>query len=119
MPIEAVLYKLVSGVDGATGAIVLAADGEAVAWHSSTDSERLRLRGAYVAVAVQSYRESKATSKLGTAKTLVLEYEGGSLVAEEIDNDCFVVIELSSSSNIGESMFRLDRTVIELRGEIG
>lgn len=119
MPIEALLAKLVSDVDGATGAIILAADGEAVLWHTSRDSERLRLRGAYVAVAVQSYRESPARRKLGAAKTLVLEYEGSSLVAEEIDNDCFVVIELAASSNIGEAMFRLGHTVAKLRHEIG
>lgn len=118
MPIEALLSKLVSDVDGATGAIVLAADGEAVLWHATMDAERLRLRGAYVAVAVQSYRESRARTKLGAVRTLVLEYEGSSLVAEEIDNDCFVVIELEASANIGEAIFRLGPAVTKLRREL-
>ena len=118
MPIDALLAKLVSDVDGATGAIVLAADGEAVVWHTKLDAEMLRLRGAYVAVAVQSYRESRARKTLGTLQTLVLEYEGSNFVAEEIDNDCFVVIELAGSANIGEAMFRLGPAAIKLRREL-
>ena len=118
MSIEALLSKLVSDVDGATGAIVLAADGEAVLWHTKLDAERLRLRGAYVAVAVQSYRESPACKTLGALRTLVLEYEGSSFVAEEIDNDCFVVIELAASANIGEAMFRLGPASLRLCREL-
>ena len=118
LSIEALLCKLVSDVDGATGAIIIAADGEAVLWHATMDAERLRLRGAYVAVAVRSYRESRARTKLGAVRTLVLEYEGSSLVAEEIDNDCFVVIELAASANIGEAIFRLGPAVTKLRREL-
>lgn len=119
MSIEAVLSKLISDVDGATGAIILAADGEAIQWHAAAEAERLRLRGVYVALAVQSYRESPICKKLGAVRSLVLEYEGSSFVAEEIDKDCFVAIELAASANIGEALFRLGPAVIKLRSEIG
>ena len=118
MSIESVLSELVSDVEGATGAIILAADGEAVQWHTTTDGEQLRLRGAYVAVAVQSSRESAVRKKLGDVKGLVLEYEGSSFVAQEIDNDCFVAIELAASANIGEALFRLGPAVAKLRVEL-
>lgn len=45
---------------GATGAIVLAGDGEAVAW-CSTEGERLRLRGAYAGVLLQSCKKPVAS----------------------------------------------------------
>lgn len=118
MSIEDVLSKLVSDIDGATGAIILAADGEAVQWHGTAGAERLRLRGAYVAVAVKSYRESPAFKKLGALRGLVLEYEGSSFVAEEIDKDCFVAIELAASANIGEAIFRLRPAAMRLRREL-
>lgn len=119
MSIESVLSDLVSDVEGATGAIILAADGEAVQWHATTDGEQLRLRGAYVAVEVKSYRESAAGKALGPMRDLVLEYDDSSFVAHEIDNDCFVAIELAASANIGEAMFRLGRAAAKLRHELG
>jgi predicted regulator of Ras-like GTPase activity (Roadblock/LC7/MglB family) len=116
--IESVLSDLVSDVEGATGAIILAADGEAVQWHTAADAEQLRLRGAYIAVAVQTYRESVARKELGAMRELVLEYDGSSFVAHEIDNDCFVAIELAADANIGEAMFRLGPAATKLRNEL-
>ena len=118
MSIESVLSDLVSDVEGATGAIILAADGEAVQWHTIADAEQLRLRGAYIAVAVQTYRESVARKKLGAMRSLVLEYDGSSFVAHEIDNDCFVAIELGADANIGKAMFRLGPAATRLRNEL-
>lgn len=118
MSIEFVLSDLVSNVEGATGAIILAADGEAVQWHSTTDGEQLRMRGAYVAVAMQSYRQSAARKGFGALNSLVLEYEGASFVAQEIDDDCFVAIELAASANIGEAIFRLGPAAAKLRNEL-
>jgi len=116
--IESILSKLVSDVEGATGAIILAADGEAVQWHAKTDGEQLRLRGAYVAVTVQTYRESIARKELGAMRGLVLEYEGSGFVAREIDHDCFIAIELDAAANIGEAMFRLGPAATKLRNEL-
>ena len=118
MSIESVLSNLVSSVEGATGAIILAADGEAMQWHTTTDGDQLRMRGAYLAVAVQSYRESAARKEMGPMRGMVLEYDGSSFVAHEIDNDCFVAIELAASANIGEAMFRLGPAAAKLRNEL-
>ena len=49
---------------------------------------------------------------------LVLKYDHARLILQEIDGDCFVLVELGPSSNIGQALFRLDRAVNELRGEI-
>jgi predicted regulator of Ras-like GTPase activity (Roadblock/LC7/MglB family) len=117
--LEALLNELVSKVEGATGAIVLEADGEAVQWCDATDNERLRLRGAYVAVVLRSCVAAAARANLAGLSCLVVEYEGSSFVAQEIDRDCFVLLELGASANIGEAMFRLKRTIEELRCEIG
>ena len=118
MSIESVLSNLVSDVEGATGAIILAADGEAVQWHTTADGEQLRLRGAYIAVAVQTYRDSAARKELGAMRALVLEYDGSSFVAHEIDYDCFVAIELAADANIGKAMFRLGPAATALRSEL-
>ncbi|MFY9553148.1 MAG: hypothetical protein WAV20_14140 [Blastocatellia bacterium] len=119
MSIEALLNELVSSVDGATSAILLETDGEAVQWCSATDNERLKLRGAYVSVVLRSFRQLADPANMEGSRCLVLEYEGSNLVAKEINHDCFVMLELGASTNIGEAMFRLKRTAEELRVEMG
>lgn len=117
MSLDSLLKELVSSVEGATGAILLGADGEAVQWYSS-DGEQLRLRGAYVAVVLKSYRTTAVSAKLSDLSWLMLAYDGASFVAQEIDRDCSVVLELNPLANIGQALFRLKPAVESLRIEI-
>ena len=118
MSIDSALKKLVRQVEGATGAIVLEADGEAVQWYAIEDSDRLRLRSAYVAVVVKACQTSASRAALGGLKGMILNYDRCSLVVREIESDCFVVLELGPTANIGQALFRLDPVVRELRHEI-
>lgn len=117
MSIESLLAGLVSSVEGATGAIVLDADGEAVGLHSA-EGERTRLRGAYVSLMLRDRRASEALNQLGNMRGMVIEYEGASLVAKQIDDDCVVVLELALVANISEALFRLESGVQLLRREL-
>src|SRR6185295_8754501 len=114
--IESLLAKLVSSVEGATGAVVLDADGEAVGLHSA-EGERTRLRGAYVSLMLRDLRASEALNQLGSMRGIVIEYEGASLVARQIDDDCVVLLELALFANISEGMFRLESAARMLRRE--
>lgn len=118
LSIDSLLKKLVGQVKGATGAIILEEDGEAVRWYADFDGDRLRLRGAYVAVVLKASRAAASRAKLGDIRSLLLEYDRSRLVVQEIDRDCFVVLELGLSANIGQALFRLKPAVVELRGEI-
>ena len=118
MSIDSLLKKLVAQVEGATGAIVLEADGEAVQWYTIDDSDRLRLRSAYVAVVLKASRAPASRAALGDLRSLLLQYDSSCLVVREIESDCFVVLELGPSANISEALFRLDPIIRELRGEI-
>ena len=115
--IESLLAELVSSVEGATGAIVLDADGEAVGFYSA-EGECTRLRGAYVSLMLRDLRASKALNQLGSMRGMVIEYEGASLVAKQIDDDCIIVLELALFTNISEAMFRLASSAQLLRREL-
>lgn len=117
MSIESLLSELVSSVEGATGAIVLGADGEAVGFYSE-EGDRTRLRGAYVSLMLRDRRASLAPDQLGKMLGMVVEYEGGSLVAKQIDDDCVVVLELALFANISEALFRLESGVQLLRHKL-
>ena len=115
--IESLLAELVSSVEGATGAIILDADGEAVGFYSA-EGECTRLRGAYVSLMLRDLRASKALNQLGSMRGMVIEYEGASLVAKQIDDDCIIVLELALFTNISEAMFRLASSAQLLRREL-
>jgi len=109
--LNSILKELVSSVDGATGAMVIASDGESVHCFSANDSgERLQLRGAYLAVAKQALQTSASRVGLGAVIGLVLEYDRANLFAEEIDEDCFAVLEVNAETNIGEAIYRLRKS---------
>lgn len=118
MGFESILKDVVLAVDGATGAIFLDNGGEAVQWYAREDSERLRLRAAYLAVLVQTSRSCCARLNLGNISQFILEYEGVWLITEEIDASYFVMLELGSSSNLAKALSRLSLATASLRQEI-
>ena len=117
MPFQGLLKQLVEGVEGASGAILLESAGEAVQWHTLDERqvERLRLRSAYVAVVLKNSRAVAARSDLGQAVHLVMQYDGASFIAQVIERDYFVVLELRPSANIGQALYRLQPMVESLR----
>jgi predicted regulator of Ras-like GTPase activity (Roadblock/LC7/MglB family) len=115
--IESLLTELVSSLDAATGAIIVGGDGEAVLWGVSQQSERLRLRGAYVAVVMKTFRAASARAGLGNLKHLVVEYDGATVIVQEIDDDCSVVLELRPNAVVGRAVYRLQLMAERLRTE--
>ena len=118
MSFESILKEVVLAVDGATGAIFLDNGGEAVQWHSKVDSDRLKLRAAYLAVIVQTCRSSCARLNLGAVSQTVLEYDGARFIIEEIDACYFIVLEMANSANLAKAMVRLSAATMSLRQEI-
>ena len=118
MQFESILRDLVSSVDGAQGAILVDSDGEAVQWHSEADVDRLRLRAAYLAVLVQAARASLSRLGLGGNVSLRIKYEGAWLLAEDLEQGYFMVLELSPASNLGQALSRGRPAARRLRSEI-
>ena len=118
MGFESILKELVLAVDGASGAIFLDNGGEAVQWYTRGDSDRLKLRAAYQAVLVQTWRSCCARLNLGNISQTIVEYEGAWLIMEEIDASYFIMLELGSSANLAKALSRLSLATASLRQEI-
>ena len=95
----------------------MAADGEAVEWGTSGQSERLRLRSAYVAVVMQTFRAASGRAGLGRLHHLVVEYQGATMIAQEIDEDCSVIVELKPNASVSRAVYRMQSSVALLRKE--
>ena len=115
MPFTNLLKQLVSSVDGATGALVLEADGEAVQWYSLTDGERLRLRSAYLVNVLQSYQKATAQMNIGELGHIVLSYDGASFAIQELSLGYYLLIELNAHSNVGHAVYCLKQALPEAR----
>ena len=121
MPFQKLLKQLVDGVEGASGAILLESAGEAVQWYAVDErmAERLRLRSAYVAVMLQNSRALAARTDAGEVAHLVLQYDGVSFIAQAIERDYFIVLELYAWANVGQAIYRLQTAIEGLRRALG
>lgn len=117
MPFRDLLKQLVASVEGASGAVLLESAGEAVQWHAVDErqAERLRLRSAYVGVVLQNSRALATRAEAGRALYLVLQYDGASFIAQMVERDYFLVIELCPLANIGQALYRLQPMIDSLR----
>lgn len=107
MPFTAILKELVLEVEGAEGAIVIEADGEAVQWFAKRSDERLRLRAAYVALAAQGCRDLVTRLELTNRGVMLIKYEGANFVIAELESNYLIILELQSDANIGEAFFKI------------
>jgi predicted regulator of Ras-like GTPase activity (Roadblock/LC7/MglB family) len=119
MQFSSLLKDVVSSIEGATGALMLESDGEAVEWHPRPGADRLRLRGAYLALAFE--RARAASENLGQGErllSLILEYEGASLIIAHLDPDYSFALELEPGANIGQAFYRIQPVIAKLRREL-
>jgi predicted regulator of Ras-like GTPase activity (Roadblock/LC7/MglB family) len=117
VPLKLLLKELVESVNGATGALLLASDGEAVAWHAHDSGERLRLRGAYIAVAMQGSRALALQARLNPG-CLIVHYDGASFIARAVERDCFLIIELKAAANIGPAVYHIQPMAARIHREL-
>ena len=96
----------------------VAATGEAVQWSASTDSERLRLRAAYVALVFQNCKSAARNLELGQMSHLVIEYDGASFIIEEIEGDYLIAVELNYSANISDALENIKPVLAKIANAI-
>jgi predicted regulator of Ras-like GTPase activity (Roadblock/LC7/MglB family) len=118
VPFRTILRELVRAVDGAEGAIVVDAEGEAVRWFPENTSDRLLLRAAYVALSAESCRASLEKLRLKKTEPIVLGYQGASFVADDLGGGYSLILELNASANLAQAMDKIKDSAKILREEI-
>jgi hypothetical protein len=67
---------------------------------------------------MQTFRAASRRAGLGQLKHVVVVYEGATLIAQEIDIDCSVILELMSGASVSHAIYRMQNAVPKLREEI-
>ncbi|MFY9607210.1 MAG: roadblock/LC7 domain-containing protein [Blastocatellia bacterium] len=115
MPFTKLLEHLVSSVDGATGALILEADGEPVQWYSRTDGELLRLRSAYLVNLLPACRAATSRMNLGELGHLVINYDGATFVIQELSRGYYLLLEMNALANVANAVYRLTQALPDAR----
>ena len=106
MPFIAILKELVGSVEGAEGAIIIAADGEAVQWFANGNVEMLRLRAAYVALTARAGKELASNLGLQNRGAMFLKYEGAAFVVAELESGYMLVLAIGPEASVGQAVFK-------------
>jgi predicted regulator of Ras-like GTPase activity (Roadblock/LC7/MglB family) len=115
VPFTAILKELVEYVDGAEGAILLEADGEAVQWFSKSDVDQLKLRAAYIALTAQSCKEITRQLNLSSKDATLIAYHGASFLVSELESDYMVILVMDPSANIGKALYKIKSIAVKLQ----
>ena len=118
VPFKVLLKELVASVQGASGAMLLEGDGEAVQWYTETDVERFRLRGAYIVMLLRGGSRATARANLGGTGCTILQYDGASFLGQQVEDGYFLVIELDSSANLQQAIHRVRPALATIRREL-
>jgi predicted regulator of Ras-like GTPase activity (Roadblock/LC7/MglB family) len=118
MDLRQPLAELVSRVPGATGAILVDSDGEAVVVYAApgqrapdgyTAEERVKLIGAYHMIALRDAEQLSAGFGYGPTKYLVHRYEMGTVVTKPLSGGYALMLVLQGESYVGQGLLHLSR----------
>lgn len=118
MDLRQPLAELVRQVPGATGAILVDGDGEAVVVYAPpgevgldgfTGEERIKLVGAYHTIALRDAAQLSARFALGQTACLVHRYEAGTVVTKPLSGGYALVLVLERESYAGRGIFYLNQ----------
>jgi predicted regulator of Ras-like GTPase activity (Roadblock/LC7/MglB family) len=103
LPFQVILEGLLAEVPGALAALLLDETGE-VAMEAGLRDHRHRLIGAYQAIALSAVRSVGVRHEAGSLQTLLLRYEGGSLVLRPLKDGYYLVVSVDPAHGPGRAL---------------
>ena len=113
------MQELVEKVPGATSAIFVDWEGEAVDQYSlEEDVYHLKVVGAYKGVMLNFINQAQASMDIGTAETVIVRMENYSVLISSVKDGYFVLLILSPGALISRARYGIRRAVSALRDEM-
>jgi predicted regulator of Ras-like GTPase activity (Roadblock/LC7/MglB family) len=105
MSLQSELKDLIARTPGAQGACILDANGEVVI-DQGVSVERLRLIGAYQAIALSVAHRIAERYEIGAIQQLSGRYEDGAVVLSPLSDGYFLVVVIGRTGNIAHCVER-------------
>lgn len=113
------MQELVEHVPGATSAIFVDWEGEAVDQYSIKEEVyQLKVVGAYKGVMLNFINKAHTSTGIGIAETVIVRMENYSVLISSVKDGYFVLLILSPDALISRARYRIRRAVSALLNEM-
>ena len=119
MPFKSLLGRLVDGVPGARGAILVDWEGEAVDYVARMDDYDLRILGAHNGLILDRLRAAVDRLEGAGLEEIVITTSASQTLVMPVSPEYFVVLTLGRSDALGRARFELRRCAGQLSREVG
>jgi len=114
---DQILDDLITSVRGASAAIFLDGDGEAIVQAGETKKD-IKLLGAWNEIYLDRIKEITGRLRLGSVKAVLFSLDEGNELIVPVDPDYCLILFMSSYSDIRNAMTELDKSIVLLKKDI-
>lgn len=114
---DQILDDLITSVRGASAAIFLDGDGEAIVQAGETKKD-IKLLGAWNEIYFDRIKEITGHLGLGSVKAVLFSLDEGNELIVPVDPDYCLILFMSSYADIRSAMTELDKSIVLLKKDI-
>ncbi len=115
--LDQILNDLITSVPGASAAIFVDGDGEAIVQAGKTE-EDIKLLGAWKEIHLDSIKEITGRLGLGSVQAVLFSLDTGNELIVPVEPDYCLILFMSAYTNLQQAMTELMKTIELLKKEI-
>jgi predicted regulator of Ras-like GTPase activity (Roadblock/LC7/MglB family) len=115
--LDQILNDLIMSVRGASAAIFVDGDGEAIV-HAGETKKDIKLLGAWKEIHLDRIKEITGSLGLGSVKAVLFSLDEGNELIVPVDPDYCLILFMSSYTDILHAMTELDKAIVLVKKDI-
>ena len=115
--LDQILDQLITSVRGASAAIFVDGDGEAIVQAGETKND-IKLLGAWKEIHLDRIKEITGRVGLGSVKAVLFSLDEGNELIVPVDPDYCLILFMSSYTDIRRAMTELDKAIVLVKKDI-
>jgi predicted regulator of Ras-like GTPase activity (Roadblock/LC7/MglB family) len=115
--LDQILDELITSVRGASAAIFVDGDGEAIV-HAGETKEDIKLLGAWKEIHLDRIKEITGGLGLGSVKAVLFSLDEGNELIAPVDPDYCLILFMSPYADILHAMAEMDKAIVLVKKDI-
>lgn len=115
--LDDILNDMITSVRGASAAIFLDGDGEAIVQAGSNETD-IKIMGAWKEIHLDRIKEITGRLKLGSVKAVLFSLDQGNELMAPVDPDYCLILFMSSYADIKQAMTELEKAIALIKKDI-
>ena len=117
MPFKSLLTRLLEDVPGASGAIIVDWEGEAVDQVATTNEYEIKVLGAHSGIILTQLREALSRTDSGVLDVVVIRTDRNKILISPLTEDYLLMLQLGSGAIAALASYKMGQCVAALRSE--